>query len=109
MQDCTVVGVDDDRFGQRIVLVASRIPATGVDGSDGVGGSGAAVSDSQLADEIIAHVKSLLATYKAPRQVVFVDMVYRSPSGKADYRWAKEVAQKSADAAVSLGDAGPVA
>ena len=125
VQDCTVVGVDDDRFGQRIVLVASRIPASGVDcfdaavsdSSDGVGssdaavsdGSAAAVSDGQLADDIIAHVKSLLATYKAPRQVVFVDMVYRSPSGKADYRWAKDVAQKSADAAVSQGDAGPVA
>jgi len=42
--------------------------------------------------EVIEHVKKLLATYKAPRRVIFVDQVYRSPSGKADYRWAKEIA-----------------
>ena len=31
------------------------------------------------------------------RTVVFVDEVRRSPSGKADYRWAKEVAAASGE------------
>jgi acyl-CoA synthetase (AMP-forming)/AMP-acid ligase II len=30
-----------------------------------------------------------------PKQIVFVDEVLRSPSGKADYRWAKSVAAQS--------------
>ena len=44
------------------------------------------------ADELIAWVKTRLAGYKAPRHVVLVDEVRRSGSGKADYRWAKQVA-----------------
>jgi fatty-acyl-CoA synthase len=27
-----------------------------------------------------------------PKQFVFVDAVVRSPAGKADYRWAKQIA-----------------
>jgi fatty-acyl-CoA synthase len=75
IEDCVAVGVADERFGQRVVLVASRAPGAGVD-----------------AEGVIAHVKSQIASYKAPRKVVFVDTVYRSPSGKADYRWAASVA-----------------
>jgi fatty-acyl-CoA synthase len=52
--------------------------------------SGATVGES----EVIAHVKSSIADYKAPRRVVFVDEVYRSPSGKADYRWARDIASR---------------
>ncbi len=37
-------------------------------------------------------VRASLAGYKVPKQVVFVDEVVRSPSGKADYRWAAEIA-----------------
>jgi acyl-CoA synthetase (AMP-forming)/AMP-acid ligase II len=33
-----------------------------------------------------------LARYKLPKAFVFVDEVVRSPSGKPDYRWAREVA-----------------
>jgi len=36
--------------------------------------------------------RTSLAGYKVPKQVVLVDSVVRSPSGKADYRWAAEVA-----------------
>jgi fatty-acyl-CoA synthase len=75
IEDCVVVGVPDDRFGQRVVLVAARASATSV---------------SQ--DDLIAHIRSQIASYKAPRQVVFVDQVYRTPSGKTDYRWAREIA-----------------
>jgi 3-oxocholest-4-en-26-oate---CoA ligase len=73
--DCVAVGLPDERFGEKVALVVSR-----VDGS------------SIGADEVIEHVKKSIADYKAPRVVVFVDQVYRSPSGKADYRWARDVA-----------------
>ena len=45
---------------------------------------------------MIAHVKEQLANYKAPREVCFVDAVYRSPSGKVDYRWARDAAAAGA-------------
>ncbi|MFN6119482.1 MAG: AMP-binding protein [Actinomycetes bacterium] len=73
--DCNAVGVPDDRFGQVVTLVASRAPGT-----------------SATEDEVIAHVRAQLAAYKAPKRVVWVDAVYRSPSGKSDYRWAREAA-----------------
>ena len=41
--------------------------------------------------EVIAWDKN-----DASKQFVFVDSVMRSPSGKADYRWAKELAASSA-------------
>lgn len=75
IEDCVAVGVPHERFGQAVTLVAARRPGATVSG-----------------DEVIAHVKSLIADYKAPKSVVFVDAVYRSPSGKADYRWAQQVA-----------------
>jgi len=40
------------------------------------------------ATELIEHCKDRLAGFKAPKAIVFVDRVVRSPSGKADYRWA---------------------
>jgi acyl-CoA synthetase (AMP-forming)/AMP-acid ligase II len=69
--DCNAVGVPDERFGQAVTLVASRAPGT-------------AATD----DEVIEHIRTQVAAYKAPKRVVWVDAVYRSPSGKADYRWA---------------------
>jgi len=75
IEDCVAVGIPDTRFGEIVTLVASRH-------SD--------ISETELID----YVKDQIATYKAPRRIIFVDAVYRSPSGKADYRWAKEVAQQ---------------
>jgi acyl-CoA synthetase (AMP-forming)/AMP-acid ligase II len=73
IEDCVAVGIADTRFGEIVTLVASR------------------KSDISEAD-LIEYVKNQIATYKAPRRIIFVDAVYRSPSGKADYRWAKEIA-----------------
>lgn len=75
--DCVAVGLPDDRYGEIVGLVVARRPGSIVDES-----------------EVIAHVKASIADYKAPRRVVFVDEVYRSPSGKADYRWARDVASR---------------
>ncbi|CDO88125.1 acyl-CoA synthetase [Mycobacterium triplex] len=41
------------------------------------------------ADSIIAEAARHIARYKLPKAVVFRDRLQRSPSGKADYRWAK--------------------
>jgi 3-oxocholest-4-en-26-oate---CoA ligase len=48
---------------------------------------GAAI-EQELLDESAKHI----ARYKLPKGFVFVDLVVRSPAGKADYRWAREVA-----------------
>ena len=46
-----------------------------------------AATDGTVLDEadVIAHVKTQLARYKAPKRVVFVAEVPRAPNGKADY------------------------
>jgi len=73
--DCVAVGVPDERFGEIVALVVARR-------------HGATIDEAT----IVSHVKASIADYKAPRRVVFVDEVYRSPSGKADYRWARQLA-----------------
>jgi fatty-acyl-CoA synthase len=73
--DCLVVGVDDERFGQRIVAVASLLP-------------GASATEAEL----IEGAGERVARYKLPKQVIVVDKVQRAPNGKADYPWAREVA-----------------
>ena len=76
--DCLVVGVDDEKFGQAVTAVASL---TG----------GASVSEA----EAIASVKTQLAGFKAPKRVVWVDEVPRSPNGKADYKAARRLAAEA--------------
>ncbi|MFN9579847.1 MAG: AMP-binding enzyme, partial [Novosphingobium sp.] len=73
--DALVVGVPDDRFGERIVAVVSA-------------GAGQAIDQAALID----FARTRLAGYKLPRQVVVVDQVQRAANGKSDYKWAKEVA-----------------
>ena len=79
--DTVVVGVPDDRFGQRVVaVVATR------------GGARPALADL---NEV---VRKELAGYKCPRSVWFVDEIRRSPAGKPDYRWGAELtASREAD------------
>ncbi len=62
--DCLVVGVDDDRFGQAVTAVAAT--------------DGTRLDEA----EVIAHVKSQLAGYKAPKRVVFVTEVPRAPTAR---------------------------
>jgi 3-oxocholest-4-en-26-oate---CoA ligase len=73
--DAVVVGVADDRFGERVVAVLQARP-----------GRAPTLADLQ------AHTRSRLAGYKVPRGLVTVDTIVRSPSGKPDYRWARAVA-----------------
>jgi acyl-CoA synthetase (AMP-forming)/AMP-acid ligase II len=78
--DAVVVGVPDDRWGERVVAVVQFRP-------------GASASLTELDD----HARVHLAGYKVPRDLVVVDSVKRSPSGKPDYRWARAVAQNHAE------------
>jgi fatty-acyl-CoA synthase len=50
---------------------------------------GVRVGEEELREECGRHI----ARYKHPKAFVFVDEVVRSPSGKADYRWAKMKAE----------------
>ena len=75
VRDALVVGLPDPRWGQRVTAVVA--PASGAEPTAGT---------------LIAHVGARLADYKKPRGIVFVPEVRRSPSGKADLRWAQAVA-----------------
>ena len=71
--DCLVVGVDDDRFGQRVVALASFQENKNLEEQD-----------------LISFTREHLAGYKLPKQVLFVEEVMRAPNGKANYKWAKQ-------------------
>ena len=77
--DCVVAGRPSERWGNEVVAIV-RIRA------------GYEVDDAALRQEAERHI----ARYKLPKSIVYVDEVQRSPSGKADYRWAKQVAAASA-------------
>lgn len=74
--DALVAGVPDDRWGHRVAAVLQL----------------RAGAPPLATEDIQHHCRSRLAGYKVPRTVVFTDRIQRSPSGKADYRWAREVA-----------------
>ena len=73
--DAVVIGVPDERFGNRVAAVIQ--PREGM--TPGL-------------ESIQEHCRTKIAGYKIPRQIHLVDSIERSPSGKPDYRWAKEVA-----------------
>jgi acyl-CoA synthetase (AMP-forming)/AMP-acid ligase II len=70
--DTVVAGRPSDRWGQEVVAVVALR-------------SGARASEQELLEEAARHI----ARYKLPKAFVFRDVIQRSPSGKADYRWAK--------------------
>ena len=83
VEDCLVVGVADEKFGERVVaLVSRRTPAT-VTHSE---------AESRFETDVQNHCRSHLAGYKIPKNVLLVDTVQRAPNGKADYKWAKATA-----------------
>ncbi|GAA4849324.1 acyl-CoA synthetase [Saccharopolyspora rosea] len=70
--DALVVGVPDDRLGQRVAAVVQPRPG----------------AVPKLAD-LDEHARQWIAGYKVPRSLWLVDEISRSPSGKPDYQWAK--------------------
>jgi acyl-CoA synthetase (AMP-forming)/AMP-acid ligase II len=77
--DVTVVGRPSERWGQEVVAVVQL-----------------AEGESTTAESIVDHASGFIARYKLPKDVVFVPVIQRSPSGKADYRWAAEQAVAAA-------------
>jgi acyl-CoA synthetase (AMP-forming)/AMP-acid ligase II len=73
--DAVVVGVPDERWGERVAAVVQPRPGT-----------------PPVLDDLAEHVRAQLASYKVPRELVVVDEIVRSPSGKPDYRWARATA-----------------
>ncbi|OBL06259.1 acyl-CoA synthetase [Mycobacterium sp. 1245499.0] len=73
--DVVVAGRPSERWGQEVVAVVAL-----------------AEGASAEAAELVAHAAQTLARYKLPKAIVFRAAIERSPSGKADYRWAREQA-----------------
>jgi acyl-CoA synthetase (AMP-forming)/AMP-acid ligase II len=73
--DAAVVGVPDEKWGEAITAIVQTKPGAEVDEG-----------------ELIKHVKANLAAYKAPKRVIVVDSLGRSPAGKLDYPELREKA-----------------
>ena len=46
-------------------------------------------------DSLVDATRSYIAGYKLPKKVIFVEQVERAPNGKANYKWAKNIANES--------------
>lgn len=73
--DCLTVGVADNKFGEKVVALASFRE-----------------NMETTQEEVISSCRSHLAGYKLPKEVLFVPEVQRASNGKADYKWAKATA-----------------
>jgi len=71
--DAIVVGLPDERFGERVAAVVSARAGT------------TPITLEALQD----HCRGLIAGYKMPRQVLWVDTVPLTPAGKPDVKAAK--------------------
>jgi acyl-CoA synthetase (AMP-forming)/AMP-acid ligase II len=75
--DVVVAGRPSEQWGQEVVAVVALAEGARAD-----------------ADDLVAHAAQSLARYKLPKAIVFRPVIERSPSGKADYRWAREQAEE---------------
>jgi acyl-CoA synthetase (AMP-forming)/AMP-acid ligase II len=76
--DAIVVGIPDARFGEAVAAVVAPRPGR-----------------TPTLDELAGHARTALAGYKIPKRLVLVDEVARTPAGKPNYRWAKDLATTS--------------
>ena len=76
--DCLVVGVKDEIWGQKVVAVIQRRDS------------------SELTLEDLKETSAkYIASYKMPKALIFSDLIERAPSGKPNYQWAQEFANKT--------------
>ena len=73
--DAVVCGTPNERFGSQVTAIVQ-------------------VREGETPDEASLRQKAgeSISGYKLPRAWVFVSRIVRAPSGKADYRWARETA-----------------
>ena len=76
--DCLVVGLPDEKFGQKVIAVVSLV-------------KDANISETKL----LEATREFIAGYKLPKGIIFKDVVQRAPNGKADYKWAKDIANEN--------------
>ena len=74
--DALVVGVPDERWGSRVAAVIQ-----------------VRAGQTVTLDDLAAHCRAHIASYKVPRELHVVQQLRRSPSGKPDYPWAQELAR----------------
>lgn len=78
--DCLVVGVPDERFGEKVTAVLSLAKGQTLD-----------------EDALYQHIHGRLADYKAPRAFLVIDDVPRAANGKPGYKDARAIALKMLD------------
>ncbi len=76
--DAIVVGVPDERWGERVAAVVQPRAGSNV-----------------TLEDLDTHCRTKIAGYKVPRELHLVDEVQRQPSGKPDYKWARSVAMSA--------------
>ena len=69
-----VIGIPDDRFGERVAAVVQE--------KDGA---------SIVEDDLVEHCRALVAGYKVPRFVLFVDNIPLTAMGKPDHVEARNL------------------
>ncbi|HEX7992803.1 MAG TPA: acyl-CoA synthetase [Streptosporangiaceae bacterium] len=75
--DTLVIGIPDERLGQRVAAIVQPREGVSLDAAD-----------------LEAVVRKHSAGYKVPRTVWLTDHIGRTPSGKADYTWARRFADE---------------
>jgi acyl-CoA synthetase (AMP-forming)/AMP-acid ligase II len=78
--DAVVVGVPDERWGQRVTALVELRPSR----------------DAPSLTELQDHCRTLIAGYKLPRTLLVLDQMQRHISGKPDYKWAAQYARDRA-------------
>ncbi len=74
IDETSVIGVDDPEFGKRLAAFVVLKPGS-----------------SLSADDVREFVKDNLARYKVPRDVLFLDALPRTPTGKVLKRQLREL------------------
>jgi acyl-CoA synthetase (AMP-forming)/AMP-acid ligase II len=65
VQDCAVIGIPDDKWGEQVIAVVATKPGHDV-----------------TEDELIALAKDRIGSVKAPKRIVFMDSLPKTPAGK---------------------------
>lgn len=78
--DVVVCGRPSQRWGNEVVAIVQLAP-------------GASADDADLLAEASRHI----ARYKLPKAIIRREVIQRSPTGKADYRWARATATQPAE------------
>ena len=74
--DALVLGMDDERWGQRVTALVQPRPG-----------------EEPTLEELVEFTRGRLAGYKAPRELHLIDEMPRQPSGKPDYKTVRSLIQ----------------